>query len=194
MKTPYLYITIGIIGTVTVIFAYNLLKGTETDEEILLPKVHLHLGAKKADYELIIKTELKPPKPNQYVGRPMDESQTKTQQVEEIETLILAEEPDIIYSMADVDEPAQPKRDLTAICSEIEKNNTKLIACKSTVIRMELIIHHGGQLLDWKPLTPVSPICEEVLLTFISKVQYWTPALVDGKPVSQRLSLHIHFK
>lgn len=162
-------------------------------EPLELPIVHLQHG-KQAAIELEIKLAgIKPPLPNQYIGRTIhNEPEYLLQTAEEIPAIIFAEEPDVVYQATEVDIPAQPVRDLELLCKQLAKHYPKLIACKSKIIRFELVIHQDGSLIDWRFGNDPYSICEPISLIFISNIQQWKPARLNGKTVTQATSIHIH--
>jgi TonB family protein len=59
---------------------------------------------------------------------------------------------------------------------------------------VEFIVQTDGRFTDLKVLKGISADCDEAALAAIAQVQGWTPGLMNGKPVAQRLVLPITFK
>ena len=197
MRKTLSYITLGlIISGILVAYQQSVEQVVAVEEEPFeLPIVRLRHG-KPADIELEIKlARAKPPLPNQYTRKSISsEPEYQLQKAEEIPAIVFAEEPSVVYQRAEVDIPAKPLRDLQLLCQQLAKNYPKLIACKSTTIRFELIIHRDGSLIDWQMGNDPYHVCESISLIFISNIQKWRPALINGKPVTQATSIHIHIK
>jgi len=163
------------------------------EESLAFPIVHLHhTQGRQADIELSFKLKkLAPPLPNQYVGQPIEE--TNLHEAEEIPAIVMAEHPSKIYLAHEVDQAAEPKQNLQQLCDQIAQQYPHLFSCKSKTMRFELVIHQDGSVIDWQIAHAPYSICEPISLIFISNIQEWSPALLQSKPVTQKVSIHIHF-
>lgn len=193
MKPTYLYIALGVASTTAILLFVDWKLGTQSEEDRRIPIVHLHPYHAKADYELNIATQLKPPSPNVPSKHGQKQEMINLQNSDEIETFILGEEPSYIYNSEEVDETAKPAQNLQAVCHQIARTHPQLIPCRNTTFQLDLIIHHDGSLIEWHVKDHPNPICEAVLLSFISTIQQWEPARYQGKTVTQLVSVHIHF-
>lgn len=187
VKITPLYIGFGLAVVATAIYMFQYQTDHLLEEDKRIPIVHLHRLSTPADFELNIQTNLKPPSPHK--GELEGDNLLAS---DEIEAFILAEDPEYIYSSKEVDKPAVPKQDLQTICRQIAKEK-KLIPCKNMVMRMELIVHREGILIDWRTQPIDHPVCESILLAFISHIKHWEPAIEQGEAVTQLVKIHIHF-
>ena len=181
---------VSILSAVTLAVVYGLQQ--EETETMPMPKVHIVHEVIRADYELLVETKLAPPKPS--LSNRTKKKRAKLNTPDDIETYIMGEEPMDIHTSATVDQPAIPTNDLQEICDQITEKAQNLIPCKTSTIRIELLIHEDGSLIEWQVFPAPQPPCEAVLLSFISNVQKWKPAKLNNQHVAQKVFVHIHFQ